>query len=288
MALDFGQGNCQSDLRGSGLTSCNITSYGDATGLLLIKRGFDLSNLTEETYKTAIQDGNIFPFLGIYNFEQNTPDNESATSSTGTMSIIRSGKPQFNFQFTSGSCLHKALYDKKGNNVWDLAIVFESGVLVYSDDNVTRGFRASMFDVQTFRLLQGTDPQSSTAVVQLASADEFNAYHQFATWTKLGFNMNNINGAIETKLDVVSNSATEIVLRVVSDCNSDLSFNGLDELANWSSETTAGVSQTIDTVTESANGTYTLEGTFATTGTIVKLSGTDDLGEIYKGKVVVS
>lgn len=143
-----------------------------------------------------------------------------------------------------------------------------------------------MFDVNTFRLLQGTDPQSSTASVQLSSADEFNSFHQFVTWDKLGFNANDINGAVETKLTIGSNTATSIPVQVSVICNSDVKVSGLDEVLNWTViNTDTGADIQITSVSESAGGNYTLEGTgFPTTKLTVLLNGEDAINEIYKGK----
>lgn len=278
--------NCELDGKGTGVTSCDISTYGDVTGTIQMTRNFSLAAITAALYKTAIQEGKVFPTLGIYNFEQNTPENERSTSSVGIMADIRSGKPQFSFQFTKGGCFHKALYSLSGNNRWDMAIVFEKGVLVYKNGEITRGFRNSLFSIETFRLQQGTDPQMSTAVIQLASAEEFNVYHEFITWDDLGFNMNDINGAIETTLTIGTNTATAIPVRVTGACKSDVSVSGLDAIGNWTVINTAtGAEITIASVTESAGGNYTLEGSdIPLTGITVILIGKDDIEEIYKGK----
>lgn len=277
--------NCSLDAKGTGTTSCDITSFGDATGIIPSVRNFSYAGLTETNYVQAIKDNNVFPLLEIYGFEQNTPENERSTSSTGIMADIRAGKPQFNFQFTKGGCFHKALYSLAGNNRWDLAIVFTKGLLIYKNDTVERGFRNSLLSVETFRLQQGTDPQMSTAMMQLSNSEEFNMYHQFITWEELGFNLNDINGAVETTLTIGTNTATSIPVRVTGACKTDVSVSGLDDIANWTVINSAtGAEIDVDSVTETAGGNYTLEGTgFPTTDLTVVLNGEDELNEIYKG-----
>ena len=279
--------NCNSqDAKGTGTIPCDLSSYGDVTGIIPGNRNFSYTALTEQLYRDAIKQGKIHPLIGIYNFEQNTPENERSTSGIGIMADVRSGKPQFSFQFTKGGCFHKSLYSLKGNDRWDLAIVFESGLLVYKNDTTTRGFRNSLFSVETFRLLQGSDPQSSTAVIQLSSAEEFNKNHEFITWDELGFNMNDINGAIETTLTIGANTATSIAVRVTGACKKDVSISGLDDQAGWTVLNSDTVEEIpITSVTESAGGNYTIEGTgFPTTKITVILNAEDDLEEIYKGK----
>ena len=121
MAIEIDSyGNCTTDLLGSGLGTCDITNYGDATGLVLFKKGisFDITDgsaafgLTE--YTNSVKSLDAFPYGGIYDFTQDTPENEKNTSSTGVITTIRDGKPQFGFMFTKGGCYHKSLYNKRG------------------------------------------------------------------------------------------------------------------------------------------------------------------------------
>jgi hypothetical protein len=234
-------GNCESDLLGSATRSCDISSFGDPLGFPLFKKGFNIL-LNVANFSTAWTDGikamDILPYLGIYDFTQDTPENERATSSTGIMSIIRSGKPQFSFSFNQGGCLHKSLYDKRGNGRWDFGIFFETGVLMaLSADGLSiQGFDMSMFDVATWRIQQGTDPQTSTATVQLSNAAQFNTRFVFLTYEALGLDLSSTAGVIETNVDFVTLPValgTTFTARVTSACNSDDVIPGLDLITNW-------------------------------------------------------
>lgn len=278
--------NCEEEVQGTGTTPCDLSSYGDITGTIQSNRNFSYTGITEATYKEAIKDGLVHPTILIYNFEQNTPDNERSTSSIGILADLRAGKPQFNMQFTKGGCFHKALYSLRGNNRWDVSIVFESGILMYKGPTMDRGFRNSLFSVETFRLQQGTDPQMSTAVIQLANAEEFNARHVFMTWDELGFNMNDINGAVETTLTIGTNTASAIPVRVTGACKKNVSISGVDAVENWTViNNSTGAEVDVTSVAETAGGNYTLEGTgFPTTNLTVVLNGPDEIEEIYRGK----
>lgn len=296
-------GNCATDLKGSAFRSCDIGTYGDALGIALLTKGskitLDNPLLTaEEDWKARIEAMTLFPYLGIYNFEQNTPENERATSSTGVMSGIRDGKPQFTFSFNRGGCFHKSLYNKRGENRWDLAILFETGVLLAENlDDTVSGFNMGMFDVDTFKLQQGTDPQMSTAVIQLLDAYQFNANHQFFTWDTLGVNLAQVNGVIDVKIvydPAQVPTGDEIPVKVVSTCNNDDVILGLDDAANWSLGGVQASSTTISTVTfDTDTNLYTITVTPALVinDTIApKIIGTDsdvfeDLtGNLFKGQ----
>ena len=234
-------GNCGTDLRGSGLRSCDIKSFGDVIGFNLHQKGFswdvETDELSEATWLEAIQGMNIIPYNGIYDFTQDTPENERSTSSRGIMNTIREGKPQMSFSLTKGGCLHKSLYDKKGDDRWDLSIVFETGILIATNEDDTQliGFDMGMFDVETFRLQQGTDPQQTTAVIQLVDSAQFNTKFTFITWAELGVNLSKIGGVVDASLTYPTAPAagTTFSVSVASLCNLDDTITSLDDLANW-------------------------------------------------------
>lgn len=296
-------GNCATDLKGSAFRSCDIGTYGDVFGIALLSKGskitLDNDALTAEAdWKARIEAMTLFPYLGIYNFEQTTPENERATSSTGVMSSIRDGKPQFSFSFNKGGCFHKSIYNKRGDNRWDAGLIFETGILLAlnSDDTVS-GFGVSMFDVETFRLLQGTDPQMSTAVMQFLDAYQFNANHVFFTWESLGVNLAQVQGVIDVSILYVPSevpTGDEIVVKVVSACNNDDVILGLDDETAWVVGGTQTTPKTVTAVafdTQTNLYTLTLSTALISNDTVApKIVGTDsdvyeDLtGNLFKGQ----
>ncbi len=301
-------GDCDSDVLGSGQGSCDITSFGDPTGIVIFNKGWSLDassdTLDEATYKTQLKSLSAFPFLPLYNFEQNTPENEKNTSSTGVLTEIRAGKPQFSFMFDKGGCFHKSLFDKSGKNRWDLGIVFDKGVLLASSQDKSKllAFDMGMFSVETFKLIQGTDPQMSTAILQLLDAVQFNKQHEFFDWETLGFNMNRIDGVIETSLSysTAPSAATTFSVKVVGACNNSEVITGLDDAAEWrlggvQAAATAIQSVAYNTDTESYD--FTLDVALQAADTIQpELYNTandhkvveDAIGNMFKGKAVLA
>ena len=275
-------GDCESDVLGTGSGRCDIRTFGDPRGIILFEKGWSLTvgadlaaTLTETIYKAQIAQLVAFPLTELYNFEQPTPENEKNTSSTGVLTEVRAGKPQFNFMYDKGSCFHKSLYDKRGKNRWDLGIIFETGVLLASSQDSTEimGFDMGMLSVETFKLIQGTDPEMSTAMIQLLDADEFNSRHEFFTFDALGFNMNRIDGVVELSLSygTAPDASTEVTVDVVGFCNSDELVGGLDDASNWRIGGSQASSTTISAVAyDAVNGryTFTLAPTLATGDTV--------------------
>lgn len=298
-------GNCTTDLRGTGSRSCDIQSFGDALGIGLLTKGFTWNvatdTINEASWVARIKAFGLFPFLGIYNFEQNTPDNETNTSSTGVLSKVRNGKPQFSFSFDKGGCFHKALYDKSGKSKWDLAMLFDKGLLLATNQagDKVKGFNMGLFDVETFKLVQGTDPQMSMAKMQLLDAEEFNLRFQFFTWEQLGFNALEVEGVVDVIItpDTIVSGADEIVVEIASACNNDDVIVGLDDELLYS-VTVDGVANVVTGVTYDTNTQkYTLALTSAVATSdvvIIKLkSGSTDVaedasGNLFKGQVTAT
>lgn len=298
-------GNCDSDLLGSATRSCDITSFGDPIGIELFQKGFNIPvNVAdfEAAWIDGVEEMKILPYIGIYDFTQDTPDNEVATSSTGIMSTVRAGKPQYSFSFDRGGCFHKSLYNKRGNRRWDFGIVFENGILlaVSVDGTIVEGFDGGMFDVQTLKFQQGTDPQTSTAIMQFINASQFNERFTFLTWENLGVDLSRIQGVVEANaaFAITPTTSATLVVSVTSKCNSDDTIAGLDATASWRVLGVQTTPKTITTVVYNAatdRYTFTLSSALIATDTIgLALTGTggvdvamDDDGVMFKGRTPI-
>lgn len=301
MAIELNKnGNCATDYTGSGLGSCDITQFGDAKGIILFEKGWSKS-IENDTFDLAsylldVKSLKAFPYIGIYDFTQDTPENEKNTSALGILTEIRAGKPQYSFMYDKGSCLHKSLYNKRGNGLWDFGIVFESGVLLATNSTKTelKAFDGGMLSVETLKFQQGTDPMMSTAIIQLLDAIEFNAYHQFFRYSDIG-DIDDVKGAIETKIvvDAIEGGDTTFTATITSACNSDSVLLGLDDPDLWVLGGVQASATAISDVTYNATTmqyTFTVDVALAEDDTVlVKLNdGTYDVvedatGNLYKG-----
>lgn len=268
-----------------GSTNCEISNMGDLSGGALVRKGykFKQSDFTFEGWTSLLKNNVIFPFRGINGFEQNTPESETNTSSTGVMTLIRDGKPQFAFILTQGLCRHKQFWDKKRGE-WDLILFFDSGMMIANamDGEHAVALDASYYNVETYRFISGTDPEQTRINMQLRSAEQFNAQSYFLLWDKLGFNANNMNAPVETQLTVTAKAGTEVKVKVATFCNSNETVTELEEKTNWLFN---GVEPTAVSY-DITNDEYIL--TVATTTPadkyVVQLDGEDALGGMYKGK----
>lgn len=291
-------GDCAADSRGSGLGDC-LKQFGDVIGIDVIKKNWALDltsgTLDESAYDGLIQDLEIFPFNNIYNFEQNTPDNERSTGNTGLLSDIRQGKPQYAFMFDSGYCFHKNIFDKRGKNRWDIALKFETGIFYATNVSETelRGFDNGLFSVDTFKFQQGGDPEMSGVLLQFNNAIQLNSRGVFLTWDELGFDGNLKNGVINTSVEynVAPSASSEVQVKVLDECNRSVSILGLEatdfELGGVQASATA-----ISAVTYNSGGYYviTLDTPLVSADTVqvfVREAGSQSAvnasGDMYKG-----
>lgn len=276
-------GDCNSGLIGSAVDPCSITSYGDLKGIILLRPG---TKITAEDFaltsywETLIQDKRAFPYGNLFSFEQTTPENETATSSTGNLRTIRDGKPQYTLTFDGNPCLVKSLRNKKGL-VWDIILVFDKATLfLVNSDGTISGFQASYFDVGTMTLQSGTDIQGVTVMFQLDSAEDFNVNQGFVLSNVI--NLNRIKGAYEADLTVSAAAGTSVTVRALSSCNNSFNYVGLEAPTNWRVNGVAPTAVTYNATT----GLYTLTVAtlVAADPVVVVLAGTDDLNNVYVGR----
>lgn len=289
-------GDCVSEIRGTGLGDC-VKQFGDVIGIDLWVKGSSLgvAELDQAKYQELIQNLQVFPFNNIYNFEQNTPENERSTGNTGLLSDIRQGKPQYAFGFDSGYCFHKNMYDKRGKNRWDIGIKFETGYLLATNiaEDAIKGFDNGLFSVDTFKFQQGTDPEMSMVMVQFNNALELNSRGVFSTWDVLGFDGNLQNGVINANVSFNTTpvAGTALEVAVNDECNRSVNILGL-EATDFSLGGTQASPTTISSVSYNSAGYYevTLDTPLVSTDTVqisIKESGFESAlapsGDFYKG-----
>lgn len=236
MALINSFGNCATDLLGSAIDDCSSSSLGDLLGVGMLRPRTIITNTeatNKETWETLITESKYFPYLKLFNFEQTTPDNEIATSSTGKKRNIRDGKPEYTFTFDGYGCAIKSLNNKK-NKIWDLVLIFEKGILVKDNgDDTFSGFTASYVDVRTWSIQNGTDIQSVSLMVQLDNASDFNSKFGMISYESLGFDLTDLEGALQANLKVTATAGTTVKVKAESFCNSSVNYQGLDTMSYW-------------------------------------------------------
>lgn len=296
----FDNGDCATEITGTGVLSCDQIERGDLIGASLVKKGYKkpitdgVINISDTVYIEDTKKLELFPLRGLYDFSQDTPENEKNTSPLGVVRFVRSGKPQFKLMYDKGTCFHKALYNKKGQERWDVILIFEKGIAMAHNSKVTelKGFDGGMFDVETFKIKQGTDTDMSTAHLQLLDTDEFNERFVFIPYSKIG-DVDKVDGVVETAIKLTASAGTSIEASITSGCNTGDSILDLEEVTNFVLLGTQASATTISAVSYNANTNkyvFTLDTPLVATDTVqIQLNdGTykvveDTVGNLYKG-----
>lgn len=282
-----GFGGCGTDDSGSGQLECNKFDKGLLIGFILAQKGWRKTltpDYTEALYKQDVKDMKLIPYIGVFDYSQANEENVTETApTTGLIATIRNGNPSFTFVFNNGYCQHKSIYAKQGNNNYDLILVYEKGLQVVDKDTEFTGFKTSNISVASY-MEKTTESAKTTVTIQLKGAEDYNMHSGFLSNEDLGFDVADVNGVIDVKLIIGTNTATTIPVQVVGACNSSYNVTGLDGELSWVVTNTATGVVIPTTVEVSTNG-YVLTGTaIPLTGFTVTLLAEDtETGNVYKG-----
>lgn len=260
------------EILGLGVADCDLKSLGDVYGVSLASKSVKFAKtMTNEQMKTAynnyILSGDIVPLGQIFNFEQTTPENETATSSIGSKSDIRVGKPEYSFIYDRSTCFDNNL-SKLMDRSWNLLMHCEKGFLLTEDSAgaYLKPFDTSYNSKSSFRLQAGTDPQQSKIMFQFSptGATEFNKRKVVIDVDNLGFDPFEYNAPIGVNMTIdtatITTATTSVNITVLSAC-SGTPVLGLNDDAFYG---IVGQTATVSGVTDNGNGSYTL----ALTGTV--------------------
>lgn len=237
----FGLGDCKTSSLGTGLRPCDLDDRGDLKGVILLNKSWFRSistdgiiSFSEEDYITAIKKGVAEPMQGSSNFSDETPENERYTSGTGVMKSIRKGKPFFNFEFTKGQNFHKIAYSKSSFARYDVALLFDKGVLFahsHKKDKL-KGFDLGMLEVSTFKNKQGSDPEKTMVSMQLLDAEQYNSRFVFIPFEKIG-DLLDIKGVVNLGITLKNVTTSGFNASITSMFNTDDVILGLDDVNNY-------------------------------------------------------
>lgn len=296
-------GSCTiQNLIGTGTDDCDLGTLGDLVGGAITTKDVKFNIATDDfltTYKSNIRKKKIFPLVGLYNFEQSTPENELATSSVGIKFEIREGKVELSLTFNKSHCFHKSVFTKKAFKKWNMVLFFSRHVVGAKslDGLYWKGFDCGMLSVGTLKVQQGSDPQMTKITLQLTQegTNEWNTRMSAISNADVTAELNTIDGSIETDIAYATTPATgtTVVVDVKSQCNG-AAKSGLTDGAKWFVGGTQTTPKTVTTAAESATipGRYTLTLSSALVatdsiqvrlGTALETVVEDILGVMYSG-----
>lgn len=263
-------GSCSiRDLQGTGTDECDLSTLGDLVGGAITSKDVKFNIATDvflDKYKEGVMARKIFPLIGLYNFEQNTPDNEIATSSIGVQFEIREGNVLLSLIYSKSHCFHKSVFSKKSFKKWNIMLFFNNHVVgAKSIDGLSwKGFDCGMFSVGTFKVQQGTDPQMTKITLQLTpeGTTEWNSRMSAISNDEVTAELNSIDGPIDVEIKTeerIAPDAETVRVTVNSSCNG-APKSGLVDSNGWFLQGSLTEPLEIRSVSEDASspGTYIL------------------------------
>lgn len=237
-------GNCQTNIKGTGIPICTLDSIGDYLGMGLLQKGtsFDITNknvlIDETVIDGLIKSRKLHQLINKLEFTGETPENEVFTDATGLEKSVRDGKTKFTTMYDGSLHRLSAIHSYKGHNRWDALLYFQKGVLMTANVGVTKakGFTIGRFDVSSIKFLKGTDVQQISTIAQFTKPDEINQRFIFRTWESLGVDLSEKQGVIDTVVEVVTPPiATGLTMsvKVTLAENTDSTVLGLESILAW-------------------------------------------------------
>lgn len=189
--------NCNKEDLGLGTVSCEIFLNEFKTPIP-VRKGWSMLLTEFEALDYAgfvelVQKSEWMPVLGSKQFTNNTPDPTTEEFSGGIISVIRNGKPQYQFDYDKGVNFHKALYSKNSQNAFDMILADASGSLVVAlsaDGTRVTGFEAGMVNTRTYMPKSGDASANTAFEFQLINEDQFNKRMAVYTADQSGVDFN--------------------------------------------------------------------------------------------------
>lgn len=282
--------NCNKENLGLGTVSCEIFLNEFKTPIL-VRRGWSVTKevfeaYTYEDFVGLVQTGVLQPITGSKQFTNNTPDPTTEEYSGGIISVIRNGKPQYQFDYDKGVGFHKALYSKNSLSNYDMMLADASGNLVFAesaDGLRISGFETSMVNTRTYMPKSGDTSANTAFEFQLANEDQFNKRMAVYTSEESGIDFNSELRAINS-VTITGTAAAgdpiEVIVKATG--NTNFGIEGLTATDFRVVNTATNTVIPITSVSSGANaGTYLLTPTTPLVAAeTLKVSTYDDTVEV--------
>lgn len=269
---------CNSDKKNLGLTRCNKLPA-IPRSIITTPDDFKLTPtqlLTPAATKAALQAALLAGIAQrIYlwpNFVGYEDVSEEAIYESNALAYlaVRDGNYRFKFMIKESLCFHKNMFSHRATN--GRAFIFDKLNQLFGtsdDDGNFMGFSIQLLNTEKLKISDGTVSTKSPLLLALADNLEID---QNGALLDASF-VNTLTRLSDVTLEIVSASATTIVVKVYITCDPDTPVNGLDD-SDFVLLDSDGNSQTISGATED-DGTYTLTGSGLETGTLNLVAAAD-------------
>lgn len=261
--------DCNHEDLGLGTVSCEIFLSEFKTPIL-IKKEWSMTvtafeALDADGFVALVQNGDWQPVLGSRQFTNNTPDPTTEEYSGGIISVIRNGKPQYQFDYDKGIGFHKALFSKNTFGAYNIGLVDSSGALVLAlsaDGTRVTGFEAGMVNTRTYMPKSGDTAANTPFEFQLTNEIQFNKRMMVYSveQSEIDFNTE-LNPITSVTITGTAAAAGDILIQVNATGNAGFGIEGMlvTDFRVRNAATNAVLALT--SLTDNGEGSYALEPT---------------------------
>jgi len=255
---------CGADKKNTGLSEL-CPDIGTIAGYILVPKTFSIATFTEAKtitpWQNLIQANKAdrgYPFPPVFMMED---ESEEAVFQEGSISsiFVRDGKIQMNFIHESSRYKHESLKSHTLGNYGIILFDQQGRIQGVKDD--TGAFQPgilSLFVVQKLKSNDGTEGTTSKTTAILQDSDKWQNSPAVIT---PDFDVKELEGLKDVYLAVAENTTptTAEVIINASVSNTDVGVLGLSDVIgeDWTVKDAANAEQTITTITNNADGTYT-------------------------------
>lgn len=189
--------NCNKEDYGLGIVDCE-QFFNEPKTPILIKKSWrmlkeDFEALDAAGFVELVQKGDWIPIPGAKQFTADIPEPTTEEYSGGIISVIRNGKPRFQFDYDKGIGFHKALYTKNSFAQYNVGVVDSSGNILLAtsaDGEYLTGITAGMVNTRTYVPKSGDTSSSTPFEFQLTNEEQFNRRMALYTTDQSGVDFN--------------------------------------------------------------------------------------------------
>lgn len=292
MATQINAKDCDKNQGGTGIIPCPVP-FKKPTTLLRVDPSWKFDPATEtfnlEYLIAQVQKRLFTPFLQAPDFTNNTPDPTEKEYSDGSKSLIRNGKPEYQFVFENGIAWHKAASSYNGYRSNSLLLVDKSGnvggMLNVAGDLFT-AFLTNKWNTRTYMLETDNDSGQSMLDVQISNEEAFNTRFSVISAETIGADINEeLKGIIDVTITPVGavTAGDPFTVDITALGNTIYGIKALEAANLRIRDTTSNTVIAIDTVAEGDRpGRYVITPDDATT------SGHTIVVETYDSTVEVN
>lgn len=229
---------------------------------------------TEADILTGIKAKNLFPLMGMLEFDDNTEEATIYTSPLGLEKFIRNGKYKFTMRFDLSLKQNQALQTFLGAKIRAYIVDSEGQIWGYSDDGTTvQGFSVTLIP-QNQKSPTADAPGWSVMNITLTNPNEWNKY---GLVLQPSFVAEDLTSLSDVDLSIVGTATATSVVVSVGVPTGVIDGTGAETKIPISGITTAdftfvkasdGTAQTPTSMTDNSDGTYSFVFTAAVTGSV--------------------